>query len=221
MILNACEQELENIGMLINVNKSSCIRFGNRFNVPCAEIISSHGGAIKWSDSCRYLGIHFVTGCAFRCKLDDTKSRFFRAFNSIYSKVGGFASEDVVSKLVRSKCVPILLYGTEVCPLLSRQKQSLEFSITRIFMKMFHTSSAQVVKECQVNFGFLPIGSQLKIRTANFLQKFIASENTLCQLFAKDAAFQLSKLFAQCGNNIDSASRFRTAILEQFYNSVF
>lgn len=88
-------------------------------------------------------------------------------------------------------------------------------------MKMFHTSSAQVVKECQVNFGFLPIGSQLTIRTANFLLKFIASENTLCQLFAKDAAFQLSKLFAQCGNNIDSASRFRTAILEQFYNSVF
>ena len=62
LLLNACEQELDNIGMLINVRKSSCIRFGNRFNIPCAEIISSHGGAIKWSDSCRYLGIHFVSG---------------------------------------------------------------------------------------------------------------------------------------------------------------
>ena len=50
--------------------------FGNRFNVLCVEIISSHGGAIKWSDSCRYLDIHFVSGRAFRCKLDDTKSRF-------------------------------------------------------------------------------------------------------------------------------------------------
>jgi hypothetical protein len=171
LLLNACEQELDNIGMLINLRKSSCIRFGNHFNIPCAEIISSHGGAIKWSDSCRYLGIHFVSGRAFRCKLDDAKACFFRAFNSLYSKVGGFASEDVIN-LVRSKCLPILLYGTEVCPLLSRQKHSLEFSVTRLFMKVFHTSSPQVVEECQINFGLLPIGSQLIIRIANFLQKY-------------------------------------------------
>ena len=87
-------------------------------------------------------------------------------------------------------------------------------------MKVFHTSSPQVVKECQINFGLLPIGSQLIIRTANFLQKFIASENTLCQLFAKSAATHLNSLFTQCGNNVESASRLRTEIQNQFYNSV-
>ena len=31
--------------------------------------------------------------------------------------------------LFRAKCLPILLYGTEACPLLSRQKHSLEFTV--------------------------------------------------------------------------------------------
>jgi hypothetical protein len=61
-------------------------------------------------------------------------------------------------------------------------------------MKMFHTSSPQVVKECQIIFGFFPIGSQLIIRTANFLQKVYHSENTLCQLFAKNTATHLNSL---------------------------
>ena len=216
LLLNACEQELDNIDMLINVKKSSCIRFGNRFNVPCAEIVSSHGGPIKWSDSCRYLGIHFVSGLSFRCNLDHAKARFFRAFNMIYSKVGGFASEDVVLSLIGSKFLSILLYGTEVCPLLSRQKNSLEFSVTRIFMKLFRSSSPKIVKECQINFGFLPIASQLTVRTANFLQRFIASENTLCQLFVGNATAQLSSIFVQCGENIMTASRLRAVIHDQF-----
>jgi len=33
-------------------------------------------------------------------------------------------------------------------PLLARDKQSLEFTITRIFMKIVRTGSAEVVKNC-------------------------------------------------------------------------
>jgi len=46
---------------------------------------------------------------------------------------------------------------------------------------------AIAVNECQVNFGFLPDKSQIFIRTARFLQKFIASENSLCTSFVNDA----------------------------------
>ena len=219
LLINACEQELDNIDMLINVKKLTCIRFGNRYNIRCSELVSRHGGVINWSDSCHYLGIKFISGRSFRCNLDDVKARFFRAFNALYSKVGSFASEDVILRLIRSKCIPIILYGTEVCPLLSRQKQSLEFSVTRILMKIFRTSSSQLIKECQFNFGFLPVSSQLTIRTANFLQVFIASENTLCQLFVNNATSQLMQLFNQYGNNIKTAFNLRSVISNQFYSS--
>jgi hypothetical protein len=80
-------------------------------------------------------------------------------------------------------------------------------------MKLFHTGSPNIVKECQMNFGFLPLVNQLTIRTANFLQKFAASENTVCRLFVDIATAQLISLFSRYhGNNSKTASRLRELI---------
>ena len=73
--------------------------------------------------------------------------------------------------------MPILLYAVEACPLLSRQIQSIEFTLTRIFMTIYRTGSSNTINVCQVNFGFLPATYQIFIRTAKFLQKFTVSEN--------------------------------------------
>jgi len=52
--------------------------------------------------------------------------------------------------------MPILLYAVETCSLLARQIQSIVFTLTRIFIKLFRTGSPITVNECQVNFDFLP-----------------------------------------------------------------
>jgi hypothetical protein len=218
LLVNACELECDSLDMKINVNKSCCTRFGNRFNEPCSEIISKHGGAIHWADSCRYLGVNFVCGRFFRCSLDDSKSRFFRAFNAVYGKVGHFASDPVLLGLIRAKCIPILLYGLESCPLLMRQINSLEFSLTRILMRIFRTNSPVTVKQCQVYFGILPIACQLEIRTARFLQKFIASQNHLCILFAQCATSELNDMLSKCGKNVRSAAQLSCVISDQFFS---
>jgi len=44
--------------------------------------------------------------------------------------------------------------------ILARQIQSVEFTLTRTFMKLFRTGSSSTVNECQVNFGF----SLLRVR---------------------------------------------------------
>jgi len=41
----------------------------------------------------------------------------YRAANVVFGKVGRTASEKVTLQLVLSKCVPVLLYGLEACPL--------------------------------------------------------------------------------------------------------
>jgi len=97
----------------------------------------------------------------------------FRAYNALYSKVGSLASEEVALSLIRAKCLPIILYETEVCPLLSRIRSLFEFTVTRLFTKLFRTTSRAVVKRCQLAFNFLTVHSQLDIRIANFLQKLI------------------------------------------------
>jgi len=69
-------------------------------------------------------------------------------------------------------------------------------------MKLFRTGSPITVNECQVNFGFLPAKYQILIRTAKFLQRFVALENRLCALFASDARRQLDGMFRQFGKGV-------------------
>ena len=158
----------------------------------------------------------FVSGSNFCCSFDNAKVKFFRGFNAIYSKVGRIASEEVVVNLIRKKCMPILLYATEACPLLSRNIQSLDFSVTRLFMKILRTGSPELVKDCLFNFNFLPVKYQLRIRTVCFLQKFIASLNSICFLFIHNAKRQIKEIFADCNPRPKTACEYRNSILDQF-----
>ena len=77
--------------------------------------------------------------------------QYYKAFNAVFSKVGRLASEEVVLDLIRNKCLPVLLYGVEACPMIVRDKRSLEFTVTRLLMKLFQTGSPTVVSDC-MNF---------------------------------------------------------------------
>lgn len=215
LLLHVCENELLKLDMQLNVNKSMCIRFGPCFNSEAVDIVSLNGSVVKWVDCCRYLGVFFVSGRTFRCSFSNAKSRFFRAFNALFSKIGRAASEETVLTLLRAKCLPILLYATEACPLLSSDKSSFEFSVTRLFMKIFRTGSAEVVAECQRHFIFLPVKQQIVIRTARFLQRVAASENSLCLLFNSQARTQLHSLFGTA-NNVKSACQLRNYLYDKF-----
>ena len=59
-----------------------------------------------------------------------------RAANGIFGKIGRIASEDVVIQLLKSKCIPVLLYGLEVCNLSKRDLQSLHFTVNRFFYEI-------------------------------------------------------------------------------------
>ena len=67
-------------------------------------------------------------------------------------KLLNLASEVVIVELVKSKCLPILLYGLECCNLRSADLSSLDFTYNRLFMKLFRTKSIDVVKDCQYFF---------------------------------------------------------------------
>lgn len=213
-LFTVCENEFVLLDLQLNVNKSMCIRFGPRFDHECAEITSIHGGTLQWVCCCRYLGVYLTSARSFKCSFDEAKSKFFRAFNAIYSKVSRATNEDSMITLLKSKCVPILLYATEACPMLSRDRQSLEFAVTRSFMKIFHTGSSAVVSSCQLNFNFLNVKHQLAIRTARFLQSFSASENSVCSVFSQSAIVQLRDLFSAYGRTIQTAAHLAAAIYE-------
>ena len=59
--------------------------------------------------------------------LDRAKKSIFRAENAVFGKIGHVASEEVTLQLIKSKCLPVLLYGLEACPLTKTDLQSRDF----------------------------------------------------------------------------------------------
>ena len=79
----------------------------------------------------RYLGIYFVAGRNTRCSVSYTKRSFYRSSNAIFAEVGKHASKEVTPQLVKSKCMPMLLYGLECFELLKSDVKSIDFAVTR------------------------------------------------------------------------------------------
>ena len=216
-LVNICDSEIISLDMQINTKKSVCIRFGNDYDAKCDNIVSLQGGVIAWVKCCRYLGVFFVSGRLFKCCFDHAKCSLFSSFNSIFGKVGRFASEEVVISLLKAKCLPCFLYGLEVCPVIMRDKRSFDFYITRLFMKLFRTGSAAIVEECQKHFDFLPIRYVIDIRTASFIERYLESTNQICMLFKQRAASNLQIIFSNYGNTVCSSNSLKTIINTSFF----
>jgi len=76
--------------------------------------------------------------------------RYYQYISAIFGKVGRISSEEVVLQLVKSKCLPVLLYCLEVCPLTKNDVKSSDFVRNRFFMKFFRTSTTETVKNMPV-----------------------------------------------------------------------
>ena len=87
-----------------------------------------------------------------------------------------FASEDVILQLIVSKCMPILLYGLDACPVNKTDLRSPDFTIDRVFIKLFKTGNIEIV---QAFFGFKLPSVLLNISSDKFIS---------CLLYTSDAA---------------------------------
>ena len=168
-LLWICEQELDALDMKVNAKKSCCIRIGIRHDKDCVKLTTYDGHDLDWVNQVRYLGVFICSSTKFKCSVDYAKKAFYRAANGIFAKVGRLASEEVVLQLFMSKCLPILLYSLEVCALDRKTLQSLDFCFNRFFMKLFQTSSIEVVRECQDIFNCKLPSVILKDRYDRFL----------------------------------------------------
>jgi len=86
---------------------------------------------ISWTDELRYLGVIVLRSRVFKCSLSHAKKLFYRSANAIFGEIGRSASEEVVLQLIISKCIPVILYGLEACPLTKSGLQSMDFVINR------------------------------------------------------------------------------------------
>jgi len=103
------------------------MRIGPRCNAKCANIVSLSGQCISWVTELRYLAIFLTCSRIFTCSTDVAKRSFYHSANAIFGKVGRIASKETVLELIKTKCIPAMMFGMEACPLKKRDINSQDF----------------------------------------------------------------------------------------------
>ena len=111
------------------------------------------GLTVNWVTSDGYLGVYLESSSTFKCSFQSNEAKFYNAFNCIFKKIGRTASKDVIVALIKSKCLPILLYGTEACPVNSAMRHSLQFALNRALFKIFGAFSKDTYQDICKHFG--------------------------------------------------------------------
>jgi len=135
-----------------------------------------------WMNKVRYLGVYLVSSKALSCNYDSIKKSFYRAFNAIYGKVGRLASADVVIELLKTKCMPILLYGLDACPVSPRQLRSLNYVIVSCGRNIFNVNSSEIAAECLKMFGVSDLAEVVATRKDKFVKKYMSNSSVVCEV---------------------------------------
>ena len=75
------------------------------------------------------VGVLFISLSKLNTSNDNVKDKFYRAFNSTTEKNDRCEYHEVKISLIKAKCLPILLCGTEACHGSDRETTSLEYPI--------------------------------------------------------------------------------------------
>ena len=169
-LFNICHEAFRNIDLSINATKSHCIRIGPRFSLPCKEI-SINSQNILWEKESKFLGVTIVSGKIFSCNWHDSKSKFYKASNSILSKLGPSPSIDISLALVKSQCVPAFMYGMSAVSISKCDINKLTFVYNSIFCKLFKSNELLTVRYCQYFCNFLPFANLVDYNRYCFLNK--------------------------------------------------
>jgi hypothetical protein len=174
-MLSVCQAVLSDLALAINAKKSCYMRCGSRSRFPSADV-AIDGVELPRVNKLRYLGIVLTGGITLGTDLSQAKASFYRSFNTIYSKCKFAKSEDIPIQLLKSKCVPILLYGIESLGLTKSKLINLDDALQRCCAKVFHTFDRTVLNDCKMFFGLNSCVDNYLSRVRKFLLKLSVNE---------------------------------------------
>ena len=221
LMVNLCITEFENLDMLINVNKSVCMRVGHRHKAHVNNIVIQNQ-SMDWKCELRYLGVHFVSGNNIKCNLQIIRQKYFRALNGIFGKVGTRASPMIILSLVDSFCVPLLSYGMAAFIPKLAMYNTLESAYTAAFAKIFRSYDKGVIRNCQSYSGSLPFCYKIDINRLQFYANLCKTDNiSVRSLFGRWGKQEFSVLLSKYNLSAnDSSSTWKNLIWTVFTNSV-
>jgi len=181
LLVNICTEEFDKLDLTVNIKKSMCIRIGKKHNENIAPVVI-YKQPLAWVQEIRYLGVVIVSSKSFKCNLQVSRQKYFRALNAIFARIGTKASPSVILSLVRSYCLPVLLYGIEALSINATLMNTLDNAFGTIFAKIFLTFERKIIMNCQFFCGVLPLSYTLDCRIFEFYVRLMHSSNECVKL---------------------------------------
>ena len=182
-MLVICQEFALEFDLKFNTTKSVVIRIGDRWKVQCAPLLLCDMPLLH-VDVCKYLGVHIIAGKKFSCSLDEMRHKFYRMFNCIYARSSTSSSELVTVHLMRSYCLPILLYCSEVIPIYKADFRSLNRCIDSVIYKVFAVHEQANIALIRQYLGLDKFERVVEDRINKFLNN-VANDVQLCWFTSK------------------------------------
>ena len=116
-----------------------------------------------------YLSVVLKSAREFKCSFDQAKIKFYRCFNAMYCRAKNASSELVCVHLLKTICLPVLLYAVEVIQATKSDISMLDHVIDRAVFKIFRCDDVNYVR----SVVDLPcVSSYVSRRFCNFRQQF-------------------------------------------------
>ena len=169
-MLDICYDEITALDLQFNSSKSVIMRVGPRWDRPCVGF-DLGPSRLKFVDSLKYLGIYLKTGKMFSCSYEHVKYRFYSQFNALYSRSKASDSELVSVELMKSFCMPIVLYGLEATVPKKSTFATFNNMINRAVYRIFNVSSNNDIHEIRHYLGLYDVELLCDERRLKFLKK--------------------------------------------------
>jgi hypothetical protein len=131
---------------------------------------------MHWCQTCKYLGILFVSGKRMSCDVDYITRKFYAASNSVFSCCHDL-DELLQLQLQRSHCLPILQYAAAAIRLTRPQLRSLNSCWNDVYRKIFKIGRWNSVTEFIGGLGYLNCVYLRYLSVAKFIKVSTVSSN--------------------------------------------
>ena len=182
-LFDIVQDELLYINLELNASKCVSMRIGPRADKPCAPLMTLDGSVIGNVENLKYLGVVITRSVRFNCSSEHLRKSFNKACNSILSKLLGRASEELIIHILKVKCLPILLYGSDVCRYTRASLCSMDFTVVRFGMRVFRSGNRTNVVNWMGQMGFELPSLLIPMREDKFVRQLAHCNNVLCMTF--------------------------------------
>jgi len=171
-MLEICDRVADEFDIKFNSNKSVAMRVGKRFDVRCAALQLA-GSDVKFVNELIYLGVHVLAARYLKFSVEHLRSKFYRVFNCIFSKSKTANSELVTVQLLKSFCLPTILYAMEAICLSSSDIRMLDNCMNRAIYKIFGVRESQCQELIKLYVGLHNVKDVIVAKHCKFIDSLL------------------------------------------------